>query len=214
MDGAVRVPTQARAVRTRAKLVAAAQGELSERGYAGATAKSIAKRAGCSVGTFYQYFTDKDAVLRELGRERFETISQLALEMLGPQADDGAPLAVRVRRQMRAVVEAVATYHREDPGLHDVLTQRRSLDPELEAMTHAGEQALVTQIARLLSGWGFAGDAEATAFVLFGMVEGSVHAHVLGHAMVDDDRFFTALVDALVRVAMPPRLTPLTEEPR
>ena len=61
----IRVPTQARAQRTRAALVAAAQNEFSEHGYAKTTAKRIAKAAGVSTGSFYQYFTDKDAVVRE-----------------------------------------------------------------------------------------------------------------------------------------------------
>ena len=55
----LRTPTQARAHKTRAALVEAAQAEFAESGYAGTTAKSIAKRAGVSTGSFYQYFTDK-----------------------------------------------------------------------------------------------------------------------------------------------------------
>jgi AcrR family transcriptional regulator len=208
----LRVPQQARAVRTRAALVSAAQKELSAHGYGRATAKTIAKRAGVSVGTFYQYFKDKDAVLRELGRERFERISAHAVAMLTPEAaPQSVPLQQQVRARMRAIVEAVAEYHREDPGLHEVLHQRRGLDPELAAMTNRAEHLLLTRIAAQLASWGHPGDTEATAFVLFGMVEGSVHAHVLGHALVDDDRFFTALVDALVRVATPP---PTTDSPR
>ena len=41
-------------------------------------------------------------------------------------------------------------------------------------------------------------DARARAFVIFGLVEGAVHAHVLGGAMVSDGRFERALVDAVL----------------
>lgn len=199
----VRVPTQERAVRTRAGLVSAAQREFSRHGYAATTARTIAKAAGVSTGSFYQYFLDKDAVLRELGRARFEGIAERVLAALRASDPAAAPVAEDVvRAQLREVVVAVVEYHQEDPGLHAVLTERRAHDPELDAVTTAGEKVLVGQVARLLEAWGHRGDAEATAFVIVGMVEGSVHAHVLGHCMVSDERFFTALVDAVTWVAL------------
>jgi AcrR family transcriptional regulator len=205
VDG-IRVPTQARAIRTRAALVEAAQVEFSERGYGSTTARSIAKRAGVATGSFYQYFTDKDQILRELGRSRFERIQQLATQFVGGKRDPNVPdetLERELRSRMRSVVEAVTGYHREDPGLHQVLTERRHSDAELEELTASGERALVSQIARLLEGWGFPGDCQATAFVIFGMVEGTVHSHVLEGPMVSDDRLFDALVDAMVKTAKP-----------
>jgi AcrR family transcriptional regulator len=201
----VRVPTQERAVRTRAALVEAAQHEFSRHGYAATTARSIAKAANVSTGSFYQYFVDKDAVLRELGRSRFEDVARRVLAYLdveGRRPDDPAVAADVVRDRLRGVVDAVADYHREDPGLHEVLTERRHHDPELERLTSAAEAILIAKIAELLRWWGHVGDVEATAFVVFGMVEGTVHAHVLGHAVVDDERCFAALVEALSRVAM------------
>ncbi len=192
-------------MRTRAALVDAAQREFSRCGYAATTARTIAKTAGVSTGSFYQYFVDKDAVLRELGRERFEGIARRVLGALTPPEThlaDVAPDEDRVRAQLREVIVAVVEYHQEDPGLHAVLTERRPHDPELDAVTTTGEKLLVHKVAELLASWGHRGDAEATAFVIFGMVEGSVHAHVLGHSMVSDERFFAALVDAVTRVAL------------
>lgn len=202
MAATVRAPIQERAKARRAALLLAAQIEFSELGYARTTAKSIAQRAGCATGSFYQYFHDKDAALRELGRERFEVIAGGAMALFADDPREPAPPRLdEVQARMRAVVEAVADYHREDPGLHEVLTERRVHDAELGEHTAAGEAVLVDSIASLLRRWGHPGDAEATAFVLFAMVEGSVHAHVLGHAVVDDARFYAALVDALSRVA-------------
>jgi AcrR family transcriptional regulator len=201
----VRVPTQERAVRTRAALVEAAQQEFSQHGYAATTARSIAKAANVSTGSFYQYFVDKDAVLRELGRVRFEGIAQRVLAFLTLEEDRPEDILIAaevVHERLRGVVEAVADYHREDPGLHEVLTERRHHDAELGGLTSAGEALLVAKIAQLLHWWGHEGDAEATAFVIFGMVEGTVHAHVLGHAVVDDERCSAALVEALARVTM------------
>lgn len=199
----VRTPKQERARRTRDALLTAAQRELSAKGYAGATAKSIALAAGAATGSFYQYFADKDAILRALADERFARVADLALHVLeveGPVPTD--PLA-EARARMRQVVDVVIAYHRDDPGLHAVLSERRHHDASLDAMTTRAERALLARMVRLLERWRHDGDHEATAFVLFQLVEGAIHAHCLGQPLVDDERFCHALVDALVRVALP-----------
>ena len=84
-----------------------------------------------------------------------------------------------------------------------MLTERRHVDSELDAITTAFEQGLVRRTATLLESWEHPGDCLATAFVLFSMVEGAVHGHVLGQPMVDDDRLVHSLLEALLRVALP-----------
>lgn len=210
----LRTPTQARAHKTRAALVTAAQAEFADAGYASTTAKSIAKRAGVSTGSFYQYFVDKDAVLRELAQERqmallTSVVGELAADpgalegMISAETGITPELRVAIQQRLTAVVDQVVAHHREDPRFHAVVTERRMADSELDALTTAGERALVQKTAELLTRWGHQGDCLATAFILFGMVEGAVHAHVLGHPIVDDQRFRDALVDAVVRLALP-----------
>jgi AcrR family transcriptional regulator len=203
-----RRPTQARAHKTRAALVGAAQREFSERGYAATTARSIADRARVATGSFYQYFTNKDEVLLELASQRAawigdETVGWLERAASADLPTDPAARAELVRMALAKVVAVVIDLHREDPGLHAVLTERRHADPELEALTATREAMLVDRVARLLSRWDHPGDCEATAFVLFGAIEGSVHAHVLSRAHVSDERFVAALVDALQRICLP-----------
>ncbi len=196
----VRVPSQPRALRTRAQLVDAAAREFSARGYAATTSKSIADRARAATGSFYQYFASKDVVLRELAATRLARIAE-ASRVLLDDADGRAAMSLEASRlRLRAVVELVMALHREDPALHAVMTERRHADPELEALWTAGERALVERIAVVLSRWGDGPDPLARAFVVFGMVEGSVHAHVLGTPVVSDERFTAALVDALLRI--------------
>jgi AcrR family transcriptional regulator len=212
----MRVPTQERALRTRAALVRAGEREFSERGYVGATSRSIADRAGVATGTFYQYFPDKDALLREIAARRLLKIHDLAIGGIEREPARRRPRpesAAQVLELMRLMVEAVIAYHRDDPRLHAVLTERRHADSELDALTSVGERALVGRIARLLERWGHPGDRQATAFVLCTMVDGAVHAHVLGARMVNDERFVEALVSALVRVALPDTPSARTNRP-
>jgi len=199
---ALRVPQQERAHRTRARILAGAKDAFAALGYAKTTAREIAKRAGVSTGSVYQYFSDKDHVLREIALGRSESNAKRVIGDLARPAETTDPKS-EARSRMRGVALAVIDYHRADPGLHAVITERREHDPELDEHITAFERALVSRTAELLRLWKHPGDAEATAFVLFGMVEGSIHMHCLGHAMVSDARFLDALVDSLVRLAIP-----------
>lgn len=199
----MRVPSQARAQRTRADLLAAAATEFGTRGWAAATSKSIAARAGVATGSFYQYFTSKEVVLRELAAVRLADIGQRSLAVLDVGSLPAAATAEAVRARLGAVVGIVLELHRSDPGLHAVMTERRGADSELDAIWTRGEHALVERVAELLTRWGASRDPLATAFIVFGMVEGSIHAHVLGQPVVSDDRFIAALVDALFAVVAP-----------
>lgn len=189
-------------MKTRRRLLAAAERTFAELGYAATTTKGIAAHAGVATGTVYQYFADKDALLREIALGRLVEVADGSLRAL-EAGDASATLAAEVRERMRAMVTLVMDVHRADPRLHAVLTERRHCDPELDALTSAAERALVDRIARLLARWEHPGDVEATAFILFGLVEGSVHAHVLGTPVVDDRRFVDTLVDTLIRIANP-----------
>ncbi|MFO0636845.1 MAG: hypothetical protein U0168_28785 [Nannocystaceae bacterium] len=116
---------------------------------------------------------------------------------------------------MGEVVQLVIDAHRDDPGLHAVLTERRHADPELDALTRAGERTLIgDRTARLLQRWGTTGDRRAIAFVLFGMLEGLGPRPRAGRPAVDDTRFIAALVDALLRVALPAGVTAASPTPR
>jgi AcrR family transcriptional regulator len=210
----VRVPKQRRAVRTRAAIMGAARVEFSQRGYAGATSKTIAERAGVSVGSLYQYFSDKDQILRELAQERSELIAGRTLALLGGEGGGEqslSPLVVaetpdilsELRERLRSVLDVVIEQHRDDPGLHAVLTERRHVDSELDALTLRFERGLVEAGADLLRSWGHEGDVLATSFILFSMIEGAVHSHVLGSPVVSDERLHDALLCALVKVALP-----------
>lgn len=198
-----RVPSQERAIRTRAALVKAAREEFSERGYASATAKSIAERAGVSTGSFYQYFRDKDQVLYELARERYERVAETMVARVASGTTTPRPataLDTELREHAHQLVNVVIAFHREDPGFHAVLTERRHADPELDKMTGDAETALVARITAMLRMLGRNDDVEALAFVLFGMVEGAVHSHVLGKPFVNDKRLVDSLVRSLVRL--------------
>ncbi len=61
-----KIPTQERSQRSWDIIIEAAAQVLSRHGYDGTSTNLIAKRAGLSVGTIYEYFPNKDVLLNEL----------------------------------------------------------------------------------------------------------------------------------------------------
>jgi AcrR family transcriptional regulator len=200
-----RAPVQSRAHRTRAALLEAAERDFDERGYAQTTTKSIADRAGVAAGSFYQYFADKDAALRELAFARMQGLRTRIETAIAPSTRVEMTAALTeveraYRKAVRVMVHEAIEYHRKDTGLHAVLSERRHVDPALDAMTAESERSSVASIEKVLASFGYAGDRKAVAFVIFGMIEGSVHSHVLGTRVVSDRRFIEALSGAVVEL--------------
>ncbi|MCX4729019.1 TetR/AcrR family transcriptional regulator [Streptomyces sp. NBC_01306] len=59
-------PRQARAELTRQRILTAAAHVFAEQGYTAGTTNRIAERARVSIGSLYQYYPNKDAILAEL----------------------------------------------------------------------------------------------------------------------------------------------------
>jgi AcrR family transcriptional regulator len=195
-------PKQDRAIRTRAALLQAAAATFSSKGWQGTNAKGVAKAAGVSVGSFYTYFPDKGAALRELAAVRFTSVLAGLQRHLSPAANDDLT-EEDARRVLTTMVSEVITLHHDDPGLHTVFTERRHVDPELDTLTTHMERTIIGALTQLLTQWSSSDDPEATAFVCFGLVEGAVHAHVIGRPIVSDERLLSATVHALLAITRP-----------
>lgn len=64
-----RQPRQQRAAFTVAAIIEAARELLLKHGAEAVTTRQVAERAGVAVGTLYQYFSDRDALLMQLARQ-------------------------------------------------------------------------------------------------------------------------------------------------
>jgi AcrR family transcriptional regulator len=72
-----RLPQRKHGERRVIALLDAADAVIVEHGYGGATMSLIAERAGSSIGTIYQYFSDKDAIVYALGARYSEEMASL-----------------------------------------------------------------------------------------------------------------------------------------
>lgn len=114
-----RVPRQRRSQERVARIVQAAGALLEENGYAQLTTNAIASRAGTSIGSLYQFFPNKEAVVAEL-------VAQYRRE-LHAFLHQGLSVAL-VRESIPAVVEIVVdgieALRERSPGFGSILWLR------------------------------------------------------------------------------------------
>lgn len=99
-----RIPHQARAAETVSAILEGAAQVLEAGGLAAFTTNAVAERAGVSIGTLYQYFADKNALLRTLAEREMATTLAAVGKALHGEAND-TPEG-RVRATVRAMVNA------------------------------------------------------------------------------------------------------------
>lgn len=99
-----RTPRQARATETVALILEAAAQVLEAGGLPALTTNAVAERAGVSIGTLYQYFADKNAILLALARQQIA----IGLADIGRAIEDESDPSVegRVRAMVRVMVNA------------------------------------------------------------------------------------------------------------
>ena len=88
---------------------------LAEIGYAGTNTNLVAARAGVSIGSIYQYFPNKDALIAAVHERHVEQMSQVIEAVLTNARSAG------LRDHVAAIVRALLAAHLIEPELHQVL---------------------------------------------------------------------------------------------
>lgn len=155
-----KAPRQKRAAATFEAIVEAAAHILRARGAKGLTTNAIALRAGVSIGSLYQYFPDKRAIVRALMEREFRFA-----EALRPGAiDGGTPGKVAVR----ALVDWHFDIRARDPVLWArlaTLVAQTLPEAELAALALLREQRVARTVARL-AGARVSGQLAHAAFIV------------------------------------------------
>jgi AcrR family transcriptional regulator len=139
-----RKPRQVRAELTRERILTAAAHVFVEYGYAAGTTNRIAERARISIGSLYQYFPNKDAILAELlvqhvDRGRWAQADQLDLS------------AGSLEAAVRALVRDAIDNHRDDPRLLRIMIEQAPMSQELRDTIDRQGRARVGQVRELLA---------------------------------------------------------------
>lgn len=131
------------------RIVAAGTCVLEQRGYPDASTNRIAREAGISPGSLYQYFPDKDAIVAEITRRLIGDFAAEIAPALRRAAGEPPPAATRL------VLDAVLAALQRQAGLLHALVDRV---PAVEQ--HAALQAVRGHIGDIVY-HRLSGDAEA-----------------------------------------------------
>jgi AcrR family transcriptional regulator len=140
-----RAPTQERSRARVAKILEATAALLDEKGLEGVTTNAIAKRARLPVGTLYQFFPNREAILLALADSRLEELDARFVPML----ERGMPGSVSPRVLVGAVLRALREAYVNIPGLAALVGTTQG-HPVLERAYELNNDRLVARIAQAL----------------------------------------------------------------
>ncbi|MBN9243777.1 MAG: TetR/AcrR family transcriptional regulator [Mesorhizobium sp.] len=119
-------PRQRRSSQMVDRILGAALTLTRENGAAGPTTLAIARRAGLSVGSVYQYYPNKQAIMLDLARNWLAVFPTV----IAARAE-GATTAERFRQDLHAYLEEIARHYLDNANLMPVL-EAIALDPGLK----------------------------------------------------------------------------------
>ncbi len=134
MEREVRKPVQKRSQEKKEKIKNVAIKLFSEKGYHNVSTNEIAKNASISIGTLYNYFSDKKAIYDELVGDLYtQILSQISPEVLSPS---DSPI-VLIERYVNLIMEGhtyMTNFQREITALSYQNAEFRKLEDNYRAI--------------------------------------------------------------------------------
>lgn len=191
----VRKPIQRRSEATVDTILEAAAQIFRACGAKGATTNRIAERAGVSIGSLYQYFPNKEALLVALMERHIGS----SIEQLGEtlrMSENAEP-----RARVHAAVACVLDIHMEDPDLHRVIFEETPRPPHVNRKLEEGEKLMRGALEELLGTFprDTCTDPKRSAYMALVLVESMVHRYVTAR---DRPMEPAAFADHLTELAM------------
>jgi AcrR family transcriptional regulator len=171
-----RTARQARSQATVEAVLEAAAQVFERHGYTEGTTNRIAERAGVSIGSLYQYFPNKDAILIEVSRRHVaEGMSALAPHL--QSLNEGASWT----EVLPGLVDTMVAMHAVAPMLHRALFEEIRLPHAVRVELETLEDALVDLTARALAADPHVApeDPRLAASIVVNAIEGLTHRLVL-----------------------------------
>jgi AcrR family transcriptional regulator len=167
-------------------------------GFDRASTNRIALEAGVSVGSLYQYYPGKEALVAAVAERHAEDLMAVVRKALAEVADQ--PLEAATRALVAAAIEA----HRVDPRLHRVLaeqTPRTGALANVEAFNSDTYSLFRTYLEGRRDQLRVV-DLELAAFVCVTSIEALTHTAVLHRADLLSDDAVETLVDEATRLVV------------
>src|SRR5579859_3409528 len=167
-------PQQARAQQTVRAILEATIQILENEGLDAATTTRIAEVAGVSIGSLYQYFSHRDAILNALQEREFERTLALIEMVLADRNLDIDPTET-----VRAVLLGLAELYNGRTGLHRVLAIEGLRVAKAERV-HAFDVRVIQIVRHFLAATGapiVRRNVDAAAFLVYQTVRATMLAY-------------------------------------
>jgi AcrR family transcriptional regulator len=141
-----RQPRQARSQERVDRILDIAEQLFISVGYNATTTNAIAVGAKVSIGSLYQFFPDKAAIVYGLATRYNQQLRQLLIE-LDPIGRESFSLTEYIEQ----VIDTVDRFFVDYPGYYAIFMSLQSSMPELEAIDTAADVQLIEELAIILS---------------------------------------------------------------
>jgi AcrR family transcriptional regulator len=167
-------PKQSRSLATVEAILTATTHILTEDGYDQLTTNRVAERAGVSIGSLYQYFPNKEALIFALAEHHTNEIAKLAQHHL---VESRGRSVLDILQQ---IVKAAIAAHAVNPKLHRVLHEQI---PNSEVIRHLDKAKMENQLRSFLAQHADQLEPQNLELTVF-IVERTIRALIHG-AMID-----------------------------
>jgi len=168
-------PRQERSKVTVDTILAATARVLVKKGFDGLTTNAVAEAAGVSIGSLYQYFPSKEALVAALIEQHIEEMNSEILNELTRVAQ------LPMSQAVRGVIELTIKAHAVNPELHKILTEQVPRVGRLARLIEADNisRRMVAGVLAARKDELAIVDVETAAFLLCTSIEAIVHRAVL-----------------------------------
>lgn len=189
-------PLQSRSRFTVDQILEAAAHIFARYGYAGTTTNRIAQKAGVSIGSLYQYYPNKDAILAALLEEHIGlTRSELTRAL-----EKGITEGLSIEQILTQILDAMISVHADHTELHQVFISEIFHSTEITRRINDVKIEMIQMVEKLLHRYVEKSlpNARHSAYLIVHVVESLTHEY-LKHPPEDmDQKTFVAETSALL----------------
>jgi len=188
--------SQERSRATVAALVEATARILAREGFDHASTNRIADVAGVSIGSLYQYFPSKEALVAAVIERHNQDLMRVGREAMAQARDE--PIETGIGKLVAAAIAA----HRIDPALHRVLAEQTPRTGEIEGIElfHRGAYGLFRDYLEAHRDELGDLDLDMAAFICITTIEALTHTAVIHRPDILADQAVERLITETARL--------------
>ncbi len=208
MEPTPRKELSTRALRTRQRLIDAAESIFNKEGYFQTDSNKIARAADLSPGSFYKHFAHKKEIFFEVYNTRIQLEWQMILEHLDSAKRQSGNLKLIINQLTNAVYE----HHSRYQGLRRDIRALSALDEDLRARQKDLRETQAAALAQIVSELGYPRPTIASCLTVILSVERIVDCMVEG-SVSHQVELRETLDEMVFNLLVAPIKAPATEAP-